>query len=536
MSEQAGKVARLRPALGFTSLAAALALVATGCAQQPVAEKEEVDVSAEATAGGDLTVLIEIPARSFDPAVDNTMASTGDGARNAAVFDHLLYLDPATGEAIPHVAESLTPNDDGTVWTLTLRDGIEFSDGTAYDAEAVKYTYEHIVEVGVQAIGRTVDTWTMDVVDPLTLEITTPEATMHLDKLIADSLPYIVSPTAMEEDPEGFAEDPVGAGPYMLDEWVRDSHEVYVKNPNYWQEGKPHLDSVRMELVSDAAQRVNAISTGQADMQTPSASSDLALIDQAENAGLNVASIDVNGGGWIYLNNQRAPFDDVRAREAIYRAIDRTGLAEVAQGSPSARAIETLFTETSPFYAEDLTFPEPDAERAQELFDELADEGTPVEFDYVNVAGDVNARQAQYIQSQLSEFENVSVTIDTIDLPAARERVFMNRDFDMSPYPGAYRYPDPEPALYNLLITDGSSNTPGYSNADVDDALDAARATTDPDERAEQYRIVQERFMADLPGLFTFQPRIDSVMTDEITGLVVNSRGTLVWSELGFRE
>src|SRR5699024_330045 len=166
MSEQAGKVARLRPALGFTSLAAALALVATGCAQQPVAEKEEVDVSAEATAGGDLTVLIEIPARSFDPTVDTTMASTGDGARNAAVFDHLLYLDPATGEAIPHVAESLTPNDDGTVWTLTLRDGIEFSDGTAYDAEAVKYTYEHIVEVGVQAIGRTVDTWTMDVVDP----------------------------------------------------------------------------------------------------------------------------------------------------------------------------------------------------------------------------------------------------------------------------------------------------------------------------------------------------------------------------------
>jgi ABC-type transport system substrate-binding protein len=105
----------------------------------------------------------------------------------------------------------------------------------------------------------------------------------------------------------------------------------------------------------------------------------------------------------------------------------------------------------------------------------------------------------------------------------------------MSPYPGSYRFPDPEPALVNLLRTSGSFNTTGYTDTDVDAALIAARSTSDTAERAADYRVVQERFMADLPGLFTFTPTLSTIMSRNVTGLEHSSRGLLRWDKIGFR-
>lgn len=493
-------------------------------------------VDAEPARGGKLTMAIGIPARSFDPAQDTTLSSAGDATRLAAVFDHLFLSDPVTGDAVPHIGESIEPSPDGRVWTMKIRPGVKFSDGTPYDAEAVRFTYQHYVDLNVSPEARAIATWKMWVIDPLTLQISTPKPNMHLDKLIAQSLPFVVSPTAMRADPAGFFAKPVGAGPYLLTEWVRDNHETYTANPTYWQAGKPYLEQVRINLVPDASQRVNAIASGQAGLQPPSGDSDLALFAQAETMNLTVHREAQNGGGWIYFNNRRPPFNDVRAREAIYRSIDRQRLAEIMQGAPEANAVATLFLPASPFHRSDLTFPTTDRARAQKLFDELAAEGKPVDFVFVNVSGnDVNTRAAQYIQSQLRDMRNVTIRIDNIDVTAARERVFQRHDYDMSPYPGAYRYPDPEPGLVNLLHSTGSFNTTGYSNEKVDAALLAARSASDTVERAAHYRVVQERFMADLPGLFTFTPTVTTIMSPAVTGLAYTSRGLLRWDRIGLR-
>ncbi|UOR01896.1 ABC transporter substrate-binding protein [Leucobacter allii] len=521
------------PKLAGLAVVGALAL--TGCAGTASAENPaHSDAPREARAGGELTMLMHVPTRSFDPADDNTMASTGDATRMSAIYDLLLVLDPVTGEVRPQLAESMTPNDDGSVWTLRLRDGVTFSDGTPLDAAAVQFTYQHIAEKGISSQTRAIQSWSMTVVDPLTLEIAIPTPNMHLDRTIADSLPFIVSPTAVQADPEGFASAPVGAGPFVLDEYEPDNYEVYSANPEYWQEGLPKLDGLRLELVPDAAQRINTIASGAANAQAPSSDADAALLANAESQGLVTSSVAQNGGGWIYLNNERPPFDDERARRAMYLALDRAELAQVALGSAEATAIDTMFVADSPYHEADITFPEPDTEEAQALFDELADEGAPVEITYVNIAGEVNSRTAQFIQAKLSEFENVTVDIETLDVTAAREQVFVNRDYDMSPYPGAYKFPDPEPGLYNLLASGGLWNTTGYANADVDAALDAARATADPEERRAEYRFVQEQFMSDLPGLFTFTPTITVVADPSVAGMSYNARGVVSWPEVGF--
>lgn len=529
-----------RNILRAIGIGAASVLLFTACEQgdtEGADPDESLDIGAEPVEGGTLTMAMSSEARGFDPAADATLSPVGDSTRHAAVFDYLFLTDPESGEVLPHIGESLTPDDDGSVWTMEIRPGVEFTDGTPYDAEAVRHTYEHIADLEIHPQARAIAEWEMEATGELTLEITAPEPNLHLDKLIAESLPFIVSPTALEEDPEGFAENPVGAGPFLLGEWVRDDHETYTANPDYWQEGKPYLEELRLNLVPEGNQRVNSIASGQADMQPPTGDADLGMFAQAQEHDLNVHRMEQNGGGWVYYNNQRPPFDDPRAREAIYLSLDRQELAEVAQGSEEAQAIDTLFRPDSDFHEPDLTFPETDRERAQELFDELADEGEPVEFTYVNITGnEANSRTAQYIQTQLTDMDNVEMEIENIDITAARERVFINRDYDMSPYPGSYRIADPEPALWNLMHSEGSFNTTGYSDGDVDAALAEARSTTESDERAEHYRLVQESVMRDLPGLFTFTPTFATVMSKEVTGLEYTSRGLLRWDTIGFRE
>lgn len=527
-----GKTSSFRRARCAMSAAVVAALVFTGCAgSEPEAE---ADLTGEAVTGGSMTMLMHVPTRSFDPADDNTMAASGDATRMAAIYDYLFYLDPVTGDVVSQIGESIESNDDGTVWSITIKDEVEFSDGTPYNAEAVKFTYEHIADKGISSHAEAIATWDMEVIDPLTLEVSIPSPNTHFDRMIAADLPFIISPEAFKADPDSYASQPVGAGPYMLDEFVSDNYETYVANPNYWQSDLPKLDTLRLTLVQDPAQRINTIAAGDADIQAPSADADLALISNAIDQGLVVDSLAQNGGGWIYFNNERPPFNDQRARRAIYLALDREQLSQVAQGSDQAEAIDTLFIEDSPFHEPDVTFPKHDPEAAQELFDELAAEGNPVSFNYVNMAGDMNSRTAQFIQAQLMEFENVEVKVDTLDITAARQQVFMDRDYDMSPYPGAYRFPDPEPSLVNLLATDASFNSTGYSNSEVDEALEKARSTADVDARKEHYRIVQEHFMEDLPGLFTFKPSISTIMTNDVTGVKFTSGGVVVWDEIGF--
>src|SRR5690625_1209353 len=117
-----------RHALRATGTAAVGAMILAGCSSADPEAQAEADISAEAATGGALTMLMHVSTRSFDPADDNTMAASGDATRMAAIYDYLFYLDPTTGEVVSQIGESIEPNDDGTVWTLTIKDDVQFSD------------------------------------------------------------------------------------------------------------------------------------------------------------------------------------------------------------------------------------------------------------------------------------------------------------------------------------------------------------------------------------------------------------------------
>ena len=122
------------------------------------------------TPGGSATFLVFSEITSFDP-IQMTGAGSADGNRALAVYDQLLRLDNATGEIAPHIAESFEPNEDYSVWTLKIRPGVLFSDGTPYDAAAVKFNWEYMRDTeGSRSAASTANMVELNVIDDLTLE------------------------------------------------------------------------------------------------------------------------------------------------------------------------------------------------------------------------------------------------------------------------------------------------------------------------------------------------------------------------------
>ena len=203
----------------FSAAVLSAALVLTGCSTG--------GGDGGGTARTDAVVAVSGEIRTLDPAQLST-AFTSGGDRATAIYGSLMKYDE-DGGVVAAMAESLE-SPDLTVWTLQLRDGVKFTDGTAYDAEAVLFNLErHRADDSTSPAKALLNgVKSMEIVDPLTIEFTLAQPSGSFPSLLTNNttLGYIVSPTAFEADPEGFGAKPVGAGPFAIQEWVRDSHKI----------------------------------------------------------------------------------------------------------------------------------------------------------------------------------------------------------------------------------------------------------------------------------------------------------------------
>ncbi|MGB3438183.1 MAG: ABC transporter substrate-binding protein [Actinophytocola sp.] len=502
-----------------------VALVATACGAGP----EPTTASAEPSTGGDATIVLGVDAaRGLDPAALFNLTPSGDANRMSAIFDVLFAADAATGEVTPGIGESITPDADGRVWTMKLHAGVSFSDGTPFDAAAVRYNYERIADPATKSpLAGLVEGVTFAAADERTLTITLPEPNNQFDRTLALNLTHIGSPAALRADPAAFAEKPVGAGPFVLKEWVRDDHMTLARNPDYYQEGRPYLDSVTFKVIADPVQRINAVTTGQAQAAVPG--SELSFAQRAEGSGLAVTRAEAGGGPTMMFNTARAPFDDVRARRAVALAIDGKDMAAVVD--PGSSAPDSLYGPGSPFHPDKRVLPEYDKDEAQRLFSELAADGKPARFTVSMPASGFFRRTAEYLQSRLSQFSDVEVAIEVLDNASLDRKVFQAKDFDLSAQ--IVPVPDPEPNLHKLLHSDGQTNYMSYSSPEMDEALDAGRQSTDDATRAEAYAEV-ERLVAQEVPILPFRNQAGyTVHSKDLVGLSLHGDGCLRYDRLG---
>ena len=286
-----------------------------------------------------------------------------------AVFDTLLRQD-ANGDLAPGLATEWTYNDDYTELTLTIRDGVTFTDGTALTADVVTQNLQHFMDSSGPDVVNMQFVDSVETVDETHVKLTLSAPDPMLTQWMTGSMGYIASPDSW--DNPDVATNPVGSGPYTLDttSTVVGSVYVYTKNPEYWDDSYHVYDTLTINYYEDSTALLNALQGNQVDAAS---FSDPSSLPQVEGAGYTVNTSDLDWAGLILFDRDGAmapALGDVRVRQAINYALDRDALLQnVAMGYGDVTS--SIWSTAASGYLADLdSYYTYDVAKAQELMNE----------------------------------------------------------------------------------------------------------------------------------------------------------------------
>jgi len=399
-----------------------------------------------------------------------------------AVYGTLLNYDVEADAFTPGMARSFT-SDDGTTWTLALRDGVHFTDGTPFDAQAVADNWERAKDSKNLSPGAsTARTMTTEVVDPLTVRVVLAKPNFQLPWALVGELGFIGSPTAIQQRGADFANAPVGAGPFVLENWARGSRMTLARNPDYWDQPRPYLDQMVFAPIGGDDQRLNALRSGEVDVAATLLTE---YADRATREGFQDTQMPHLGGVGVRISHTNGALVDPDVRAAVLKLVDAQQINDAFYpGEPGAT---TISPPTSPYFDPAATYPAVDVAAAQRLIDgHLARTGaSEVALTYrLNAGQPVQDQVAQMLQAQLQRVRGLRLDILALDSAAsAADRQNGNYELLLDGINGVN--PD---ALHEMFHTGATQNTSAYSDPIVDEALDRARQTPDRTAQATAYR------------------------------------------------
>jgi peptide/nickel transport system substrate-binding protein len=342
----------------------------------------------------------------------------------------------------------------------------------------------------------------MEALDPLGLRVTLKRPHPHWDMVVARSLSTIGSPAALADAGEAFSRQPVGAGPFALAEWERGSHMRFLRNPGYWQEGKPLLDEiVVLTGIADAAPKYDALAGGKAQVALEPLGGNIARYRERPDRFDLLTTPETGGGVALAMNLARPPFDDRRIREALALVLDsQTFVDTVGYGDPGM-VMTTIDRAGTPLCDPEIRLPGCDVPRAQALIDEaVAGAGGPVRFTLETFPNEGHVREAntirQMIEDRLRQVE-VEVKVGSAADLAGRWRT---GEYQATNY--AVRWSDSVLDLPANFASSSGQNIMGYSNPAVDEALEALAAASDSETVVALHRGVLRQVLRDLPVIW----------------------------------
>ena len=461
--------------------------------------------------------------KALDPAA---VTAVNDFRILMNVYDGLVRYKDGTLEVEPALASDWTISDDGTVYTFTLREGVTFHDGSAFDAEAVKFNFDRMLDEShpfhdtgpfpLAFFFSAVEN--IEVIDPLTVEFTLNGPYAPFLSNLAYPTGLIVSPAAVEQYGADFGRNPSGTGPFKFAEWRSNEAVVVEANPDYW-DGAPELQAVVFRPITDANTRTAEMLAGGIDLMVEVPPVALSQFQEDpytiyEQAGPHV--------WFLILNAKEGPFADVRVRQAANYAINKEaivndvleGTAEVAAG-PTPPAFAWA-------YNPDLEPYPYDPEKAKELIAEAGVEGAELTF-YVTEGGSGMLDPVAMGTAMQADLEAVGfdVKIETYEWNTFLGNVNpgLEGKADMAQMAWMTNDPDTLPflALRTAAFPDqGGFNSGYYSNPEVDELLEAARVATDQDERARLYQEMQTIVQQDAPWVFVANWKQNAVTSDRV--------------------
>ncbi len=450
--------------------------------------------------GGKVIFGTEAEEKGFNPTTATYDATGVLYART--VFDPLAIV-AADGSVQPYLAQSITRNADGTVWTIALRPNVMFHDGTPFDASALVINFQaHQKSLLTGPAVTNIATVTAS--GPLEVTVTMHAPWVPFDYYlcggIGGQIAYPVAPS-MLADPNGTTH-PVGTGPFVFAEWVQNDHFTATRNPHYWRPGLPYLDAIEYRPITDSQQLFQSLQTGVVDIMhtsTPSvtgelqAQSSLGFVDDSKNI---VGEPDMD---CVLLNLSKPPFDDVRVRQAAAAAVSSADYVKViTKGlNPTSNG---PFVPGTPYYGP-TGYPTHDPARARSL---LADVGRPVSFTLNHVPSPSTTQIAQFLQAQFAAV-GMQVQLNPIQ-QAQLINTALTGGFQAQVW---RQFSAVNPDLNYIFWSPTQINSAFSINMarNTDPAMEAAlqqgRQATDPAAVATAYQKVGQLMGTDIPYLWT---------------------------------
>ena len=445
------------------------------------------------------------------------------------VFDTLVTYHDETLEIVPSLAESWEASDDGLHWTFKVRPNVKFHDGTLCDADAIVFNLKRMLSESIaykshfQMIESIEANGSAEVV--IRLSKPSPLFLSNLAMFPAG----VGSPTAIKEMGEQFGRHPVGTGPFKFESWQPKQKLVLSAFDDHWR-GRPQLDKVVILAVDESAIRVKQISRGEihiADNLPPSE------LDSLANApGIVIQSKPGTNVGYLSIQNQKPPLDNMKVRQAIAMSIDKELLCKTVY-SGHAEPAKTMVPPTIAAHHGDLEDYPFDPAAARSLLEEAAAEGgftLPLKLSLFAMQQPrpymQQPRQTSlFIRDSLQKI-GIEVEITTIDLRQYWERLSRG-EHELALAGWTSDNNDPDNFLYSLLDSDsisdaGGNNFSRYNNPQLHELLMQGKTELQPEARNQLYREAQELIHADVPVVPLVHTQVRIAQRENLAGYVLH--------------
>lgn len=453
---------------------------------------------------------------------------TVTGIQVARAIYEPLTMPNEDGEYVPYLAESVESNDTFDEWTITLREGIKFHDGSDLNAEVLKnnidaYRGEYPTRNPILFELLLTEVTDVEVVDDLTVKISTSVPWASMPASLNGENRVGVMAQSQLDDVESCDRNLVGTGPFKMESWIPSQEFVAVRNEDYWRSDEdgnkyPYADSITFRPYLDSQTRTNALLSGEINVMHHGEAADQETLLDAEEAGKvsTLTRSDLSTVTFTMFNLALEPFSNKDARLALAHLFDpddfneviNNGLAEMASGA---------FPPGNLGYLEDAGAPEFDLDKAKAAKQRYEDAtGKPLEFTVSVVAAPAAMMGAQYLQARAGEI-GIDVEIESAE-PAALITKVLSGDWQAA---GWGNYPGGDPDLQNpwwnstSLVNFGRINNPR-----IDELLAEGRAEPDPEVRDGIYQEINRELSTEayqvwhnwVPWMIAGEPGMTGVM------------------------
>ncbi|WP_312978548.1 glutathione ABC transporter substrate-binding protein GsiB [Atlantibacter sp.] len=421
------------------------------------------------------------------------------------------------------LAESYTVSDDGLVYTVKLRQGVKFQDGTDFNADAVKVNLDRASNPDnkLKRYNLYKNIASTEAVDPATVKITLKQPFSAFINILAHPATAMISPAALEKYGKEIGFHPVGTGPYALDTWNQTDFVKVKKNDGYWEQGLPKLDTLTWRPVVDNNTRAAMLQTGEAQFAFPIPYEQAAVLQK--NDKLDLVTTPSIMQRYISMNVTQKPFDNPKVREAINYAINRDALVKVAFAgfaTPATGVVPPAIAFAEPFKAWPY-----DPAKARAL---LKEAGYPNGFETTLWSSHNHSTAQKVLQFTQQQLAQVGVKVKLTAMDAGQRaaevegkgqkesgvRMFYTgwsastgeADWALSPLFASQNWP---PTLFNTAF---------YSNPQVDKDLTEALKTTDNAQKASLYQNAQQIIWKESPWVPLVVEKLVSAHSKTLSG------------------